>query len=311
MNNYKKLSLALMMSLTLFWACDSAEKMETEDGVDYLLVKSGDGENLVEGDYVIFSLKLTNSKDSVLLNSEEIGELPIQVNDSILSIRGPLFSVLKSMKIGDSITTKLSAREVFTQGFGQPTVPEMEETERITVFAKALQKFDTAGFMSWQQEKRAEAIAEMQKEAEVQSVKEDELIQKFLADNSIEAEKTESGLYYEIIEEGTGEKPNAGEMVSVNYTGKLLNGSVFDSSYEEVAREEGTYNERREYGPIEIPIGEGNVIKGWDEGIMLLKEGTKARLYIPSTLAYGPRANGDKIPANSTLIFDVELVEVK
>jgi FKBP-type peptidyl-prolyl cis-trans isomerase len=114
-----------------------------------------------------------------------------------------------------------------------------------------------------------------------------------------------------VTKETSGEKPEAGDTVKVNYIGKLIDGTVFDTSYEDVAREAGIYNEQRQYNPIEIPIGRGRVIRGWDEGIMLLNEGSEATLYIPSGLAYGPRAAGAAIPANSSLIFDVELVEVK
>mgnify|MGYP003154223762 CR=1 FL=1 len=311
MNNYKKLSLVLFLSLTLVWACNNEKKLETPEGVEYVLVDSNDGASLEEGDYAIFSLRLEDSKDSVLLNSEEVGELPIQVDDSVLSTRGPLFSILKQLKIGDSIKTKLTASEVFTQGFKQPVSPGMDKAESLTIYAKAIQKFDTAGFMEWQQQKKSEAMAKMQEEAEEQKGIDDELIKDFLSENNIEAEKTESGLYYMVTKETSGEKPEAGDTVKVNYVGKLMDGTIFDSSYEDVAKEAGIYNEKREYGPIAIPIGKGRVIRGWDEGIMLLNEGSEATLYIPSGLAYGPRAAGPTIPANSTLIFDVELVEVK
>ena len=110
-------------------------------------------------------------------------------------------------------------------------------------------------------------------------------------------DETESGLRYKITEENpAGTAPSAGDMVKVHYTGYLLDGTVFDSSYK-----------RNE--PLEFPVGTGRVIPGWDEGIMLLKTGEKAELIIPSELAYGARANGP-IPANSILRFEVELVEV-
>lgn len=111
-------------------------------------------------------------------------------------------------------------------------------------------------------------------------------------------EKTESGLYYKVIEEGSGKKPVKGDMVSVHYTGMLLDGSVFDSSYQ-----------RNQ--PIELPVGMGQVIEGWDEGLLLFNEGSKARLIIPSHLAYGAHGAAGVIPPNATLIFDVELVKVK
>ncbi len=111
-------------------------------------------------------------------------------------------------------------------------------------------------------------------------------------------EKTESGLRYQFIQRGEGKQAEAGKTVSVHYEGSLENGKVFDSSYP-----------RKK--PIEFKLGIGQVIEGWDEGIALLKVGDKARFVIPSDLGYGPAGAGGVIPPNATLIFDVELMDVK
>jgi len=111
-------------------------------------------------------------------------------------------------------------------------------------------------------------------------------------------EKTESGLRYQIIQEGDGVKPNAGQTVAVHYKGMFPEGQEFDNSY-------------KRGNPIEFPVGMGHVIAGWDEGIQLLKVGDKARFVIPSHLAYGSRGAGGVIPPDATLVFDVELMDVK
>jgi peptidyl-prolyl cis-trans isomerase A (cyclophilin A) len=111
-------------------------------------------------------------------------------------------------------------------------------------------------------------------------------------------DKTDSGLRYQFIQKGNGKKAEAGKTVSVHYSGSLENGKVFDSSY---ARKK----------PIEFPLGRGHVISGWDEGIALLQVGDKARFVIPSFLGYGAQGAGGVIPPNATLIFDVELMDVK
>ncbi|MBL4662102.1 MAG: peptidylprolyl isomerase [Flavobacteriaceae bacterium] len=111
-------------------------------------------------------------------------------------------------------------------------------------------------------------------------------------------EETASGLRYKLIQKGNGAKAEKGENVSVHYEGSLLDGTVFDSSY-------------KRNDPISFQLGVGQVIKGWDEGILLLQVGDKARFVIPSDLAYGNAGAGGAIPPNATLIFDVELMDVK
>ncbi|MCB0463410.1 MAG: peptidylprolyl isomerase [Flavobacteriaceae bacterium] len=111
-------------------------------------------------------------------------------------------------------------------------------------------------------------------------------------------ESTESGLRYQILQKGSGAKAEKGKTVSVHYKGQLPDGTVFDSSY-------------KRNQPIDFPLGMGQVIAGWDEGISLLNVGDKARFVIPSDLGYGSRGAGGVIPPDATLIFDVELMNVK
>jgi len=109
--------------------------------------------------------------------------------------------------------------------------------------------------------------------------------------------ETLSGLKYKIIEQGKGQKPKSGDIVEVHYKGMFLDGKEFDNSY-------------KRGKPIKFTLGQGQVIKGWDEGIALLNKGSKAIFIIPPSLGYGNRQVGP-IPPNSTLKFEVELVNVK
>jgi FKBP-type peptidyl-prolyl cis-trans isomerase len=109
---------------------------------------------------------------------------------------------------------------------------------------------------------------------------------------------TASGLKYTDLTLGTGATPQRGQTVTVHYTGTLANGKKFDSSYDHGR-------------PADFKIGVGSVIKGWDEGLMTMKVGGKRKLVIPSALGYGPQGRPPDIPGNSTLIFDVELLDVK
>ncbi|MDT0608210.1 peptidylprolyl isomerase [Croceitalea rosinachiae] len=111
-------------------------------------------------------------------------------------------------------------------------------------------------------------------------------------------DKTESGLRYKMIQTGSGVKAEKGKTVSVHYEGSLPDGQIFDSSF-------------KRNKPIDFQLGVGQVISGWDEGIALLKVGDKARFVIPSHLGYGRAGAGGVIPPDATLIFDVELMDVK
>jgi peptidylprolyl isomerase len=106
---------------------------------------------------------------------------------------------------------------------------------------------------------------------------------------------TDSGLKYVVVAEGEGDTPASGDMVKVHYTGKLLNGTKFDSSVDRGQ-------------PIDFPVGQGRVIKGWDEALLTMKKGEKRVLIIPSDLGYGPSGRGP-IPPNATMVFDVELID--
>lgn len=120
---------------------------------------------------------------------------------------------------------------------------------------------------------------------------------KYLTDNKIKAERRDSGLVYVCNKNGSGACAAAGQTVTVHYTGKLMDGRVFDSSVE-----------RGE--PVDFVLGEGRVIKGWDEGVALMKKGEKATLIIPFDLAYGSRQTG-MIPPYSNLVFDIEIIDIK
>jgi peptidylprolyl isomerase len=109
---------------------------------------------------------------------------------------------------------------------------------------------------------------------------------------------TPSGLKIESVKQGNGPQPQKGQTVTVHYTGTLENGTKFDSS-----RDRGA--------PFEFQVGMGQVIPGWDEGLMIMKVGDRAKLTIPSQLGYGARGAGNVIPPNATLIFDVELLGTK
>lgn len=175
---------------------------------------------------------------------------------------------------------------------GQNVVDSIQKNDtlqQVTIIrkGKAAKSFDAPDTFANHLELRTQKLKEERKKQQAEL---DSLSKGF--------EITESGLRYKISEVGEGEHPTTGQIVSVHYQGQLTNGTVFDSSY-------------KRNSPITFPLGTGRVIKGWDEGIALLKKGAKARIIIPSELGYGERGAGGVIPPNATLVFDLELVDIE
>ena len=176
--------------------------------------------------------------------------------------------------------------------------------EKVSVFTKGddYKNYDAAAIFNEGkgkiQENNKAAVAKIEADKKKKAEEFAANQQKLVDDLKAEMQSTPSGLYYKITKATNGAAPQRGDEVAVHYAGKLVDGSEFDSSF-------------KRNQPIDIPIGVGQVIKGWDEGIMLLKEGETATLLIPSELGYGSAGAGGVIPPNAWLIFDVELVSVK
>ncbi len=186
----------------------------------------------------------------------------------------------------------------YATGFqiGTQTPPDMD----VEQFIQGLRDAKAKKTRPYSDEELGKAMTEyqqaQQKKAEVEHQAKAQAGKAFLAENAKKAGvvTTASGLQYQVLKEGTGAQPTATSTVTVHYEGKLVDGKVFDSSIE-----------RKE--PATFVLNQ--VIPGWTEGVQLMKEGAKYRFFIPSNLAYGEQEMGT-IPANSTLIFDVELIKV-
>lgn len=302
----------MSVSLT-FASCSNSPYPDydsTENGLYYQFFKQD--ENAVkpqEGDIVRLVMSYKNSKDSVLFDSR-VGnpsgtnyiEFPLQKS----TFKGSFEEALAMMGLGDSASFIISADSVYLTTFKAPSLPPYIEKGSMLTFEAKLEKIIT----------KTEAEAERNKQMQEQQAmmakmqaEEEGVFSKYLSDNKITAKPTESGLYYIESKKGNGKKPKAGDMVKVNYTGRLLNGTVFDTSDEATAKTAGTYHKERKYEPYEFAVGVGGVIPGWDEGIMMMSVGSKGQLIIPSAIAYGAQGGGP-IPPFSPLVFDVELVAV-
>lgn len=284
------LSLAILLGtgITLS-SCAQSEYKVTEGGLEYKRLVKGEGLKVPEiGDIaemnVIFKIG-----DSVIINTLEMNNnQPVPQLIQEASFPGDLPEGLMQMREGDKMEFRILADSLQAKT-GNPIPPFAKEGDYFTW------EVDLVSLKTQEQ-----AEAEMAELAKKQLRIDDELLQKYFKKNNINPQKTESGIYYVLHNEGKGNRPEKGQMVSVNYTGTKMDGEKFDSNVDPA------FNHVE---PLNFKIGSGQVIQGWDEGIALLRPGQKATLYIPSTLAYGNQSQG-KIGPNEILIFEVELLDV-
>ncbi len=263
---------------------DGFEK--NEKGLVYQYHTHGSGEATPqEGDFVDIAMSYTDG-DTVMFDSQKLG-YPMKLPMLKPTFNGDVYDALYMMKKGDSITIMCDADSVFLKLFRMPAVPPEVDSVEFIYFNLKLNNIQT------EEEIQMEREAEMQAAAELETIERDA----YMAANYPKATPTTSGMYYIQQKKGKGKNAESGKKVKVHYTGKFLNGEVFDSSVE-----------RGE--PIEFTLGTGQVIKGWDEGIGMMKVGEKAVMIIPSDLAYGPGGRGT-IPPSATLLFEVELIDVE
>ncbi|NLR92966.1 MULTISPECIES: FKBP-type peptidyl-prolyl cis-trans isomerase [Flammeovirga] len=299
----KKVALAALMFGAV--ACGKKE-MTTPSGKKFSVVESGSGQKAQENNILEFSFRISNANDSTLFENTQMGrgeyEMFMLPPDSVFDKAiaegqkiDPMIEMLRMINEGDSAEMEIVASEFF----GQMLPPFVKDpTEQVKIGVRAAKLYlSREEYTTVMQERQEEMRKQMEADAEKYIEIDDKLIQEYLTEKGITgAEKTESGLYYVITKEGKGTNPAVGAEVQVHYTGTLLNGNKFDSSVDRGQ-------------PFSFPLGQGRVIQGWDEGIQLLNKGAKATLFIPSALGYGPRAMGTDIPANSVLVFDVELID--
>jgi len=284
-------NLKIIIACLLFASFAQAQKAvkyskSKTTGLSYVMHKSNKGPKLKLDDVVTLNLKYITSKDSLVFDSWKMGK-PIQLKIAKSSFKGDLMDGLTLLTVGDSASFLINADSLFTKTFGAPRPAFIDSSSFLSFTVKVISTTTDAALK-----------AEELKAEKENAMKENEVIAKYIADKQMTPSKSSSGLMYVISEPGTGEQAQAGKTVKVHYTGRLLDGTKFDSSLD-----------RNE--PIEFKLGQGMVIKGWDEGIALLKVGGKALLIIPSDLAYGSRGAGGVIPPFSPLTFEVELVSVQ
>ncbi|MCL2434969.1 MAG: FKBP-type peptidyl-prolyl cis-trans isomerase [Lentimicrobiaceae bacterium] len=288
MKKLTKLMIALVALVALGTACSKYPgfKKDKEEGFYYKFYVENKHEVKPQiGDIVDVTYNF-RIKDSILVKDAPLYD---QIIESLYA--GDVYAALRKMHLGDSATFILDGIAFFQHFMGQPWPFETDELY-----------FDVILHQITPQEEYEEIQAQQLREYEAMieelRLAEGGLIRDYIERNNIRVQPTANGLYLVRTVNGGGKAIKAGSRVMVHYTGKLLDGTIFDSSVE-----------RGE--PFEVTVGEGFVIPGWEEALLLMRGGDKATVLIPSRLAYGSRGAGYVIMPYTPIVFEIEIISVE
>lgn len=286
-------------SLLSFFACGDGSKT-TDSGLQYTIHTDAEGTPGQLGDMISLRMKVLNAKDSVLEDGFTY-PTPIEFVLQKAPYKGGLEEGLLLLSKGDSATFKVAVDSLFNEAKGRKRPPFLEKGSMMSFIVKVV---DIVPNKDYEKKRIDFAKAQLQKVLQMptvmkQAAADDQTLQNYFKKNNITPQKTAEGLYYTVETVGTGKQVMAGDSATLHYVGTLLTtGKEFDAS-------------KKHGKPFTFNVGLGEVIPGWDLGIALFKVGTKAKLYIPSTLGYGDRQAGPDILPNSILVFDVEVLNTK
>ena len=295
----KKTTLLLSaLSILMLNACKNVGFEKTKSGLEYKIFNQGSGEKLEHGDFVKFQYKLTY-KDSSVMNSYDF----MPVYDQVDSIgRFHDFSeFLTKMKVGDSAVC-YQFFDTLQKGSQYGVPPYMKKGDKQQMTIKILAVFKNKDGKA----SRDFAVDDYKAEIDRYKVKEMAAIEKYLSLKSIKADKVNNSVYVQIEQQGTGKQADSGQLVGVKYNGYSFEGKYFDSNIDTA----------KQFSPHGLDTfffvaKQEGAIQGMLEGITVFKKGGKGKMFIPSSMAYGPQGSPPAIQPNQNLIFDIEVVEVK
>lgn len=277
----------------------------TTKGTLYHIFTKGTGDKIKLTDVITFQAVQKTEKDSVLFSTYASGN-PVKIQVQASQNIGDLMDVFPLMSVKDSAIAKVPTDSIF-KGHEDQRPPFLPKGSNL-IFLLKIDRIQ--GLSDALAEKKAMEAA-MNAAKQKMKAEEPVAMQKYITDKKLLVKTTPSGLNYIITSPSLKRKALKGDTLLVNYAGRTLDGTLFDSSIESLAKASGLQQPGRNYEPIKVVVGNGEVIKGWDEGLLLLNEGSKATFIIPSGLAYGEQGAGRDIKPYSTLVFDLEVVKVK
>jgi FKBP-type peptidyl-prolyl cis-trans isomerase FkpA len=300
----KSLSLAALSVVILAVGCTDQRFKKSKDGSEYKIIRNENAKKAVKGDFLELNV-VAKYKDSVLFSSIE-NSAPRFIPYDTASL--PPF--YKDVYEGDSLVIRQSTDSIIKTGQGAPW---MQKGQYIYQSFKVVKLFNnkvsvdsvaktfeaTARIKAYK--KTSESIEEEIAKDATQVKEDDKIITDYLAKNNIKANKTPWGTYVSITTPGTGPNLNENDVAVINYTGKTLKDTTFDSN---------TDKKFNHVEPLDVDMGEFRVIPGWIDGLKLMQKGSKGKLIIPSFLAYRKNGRPPKIGPDENLVFDIEITDV-
>jgi FKBP-type peptidyl-prolyl cis-trans isomerase FkpA len=307
----RKIAYLFLATAITFSACKDASFKKGEEGMEYKIIADGKGDLLKQGEFMEVHFTSTISgagrKDSILNSSRDQGTAQIMPFDST-NLPPAYFKIFKQLKKGDSVATRTSTDSIIKkQQPGQELPSFIKKGMFIYTNIKLINIYKTqAEADSAKKINMAAAEIAAKAKAEVLVKEDDKTIAAYLAKNNIKATKTAKGVYVAVKQAGAGAILDSTVFVKVMYTGKTLDGKMFDSNVDP---------SKGHTDPLDVNLTNdmslgGGVIPGMTEALKTMQKGTKATMYIPSGLAYGPRAQSADLPANANLMFEVEIIDV-
>lgn len=292
MNLKKSILFATVAFAFLLQSCK--EYKTTDNGLQYKIIFDSAGTPTELGGLSYVHMVYTNEKDTFESIKANMGmPIPIRLPDSLI-FKASLEEGLSLLSVGDSASFIVSTDSLYKNIFRAPKPKEIKDGSMTTFYikvVKALSKDSVRSLENKMKEERLASEVKNQMQLQMDTV----AIADYCKQNKIKAKRTPDGVYYVIKKAAEGITLMPGDTAKAFYTGKLLDGAQFDSN---VGGE-----------PFSVVVGYDQVIRGWHSGLMAMKKGEKATLYIPSALGYGERGAGGSIPPNSILVFDIEVLK--
>jgi FKBP-type peptidyl-prolyl cis-trans isomerase FkpA len=296
--------IAIILGVAVLGLASCKQYKKGDGDMMYKIHEDKSGPTIKDGDFVAFNATEKTEKDSVLYSSYDYDRPSLLVKEPSL-FKGDLFAALAMLSEGDSATFKINIDSMVAK-MGRPK--PADTTSKYLVYTIKIDKVIPKGKLT-DSVFRGQIDTYLKKEMDKAKSGEAAKFNSYVSKEGKKPNVTASGLNYVVTKEGNGPKAAPGDTVMVNYTGRFLTGKVFDTSVLEIAKKEGTYNAQRPYEPLKFPVGMNGSIAGFEEGVMLFPQGTKAKIILPSKLAYGEQGSQGIAPY-TPLVFEIEIVKI-